>query len=69
MIRKKDYKFVALCAASLALSGLFIRESRLVSDMLESGFRKIDIKAVMRLIKKGELVEHEAMYYRSEAPK
>ncbi len=69
MIRKKDYKFVALCAASLALSGLFIRESRLVSDMIESGFRKIDIKAVMRLIKKGELVEREAMYYRAVAPK
>ncbi|MFH1723614.1 MAG: hypothetical protein ABII00_03215 [Elusimicrobiota bacterium] len=65
VLRKRDLKFVALCAATLALVGVYVRDSLLVSETAQSGFRKIDFPAVRRMIRKGELVDREAMYYRA----
>ncbi len=64
-LKSRDLKFVALCAATMALTGMFIQESRETADMISGGYRKIDLRAVKRLIQKGELVDREAMYYRA----
>lgn len=66
ILKKRDVKFLALCAATLLLAGLFVRESHLVVKMVEGGYRKINIELVGRLIQRGELSSKEAMFYRDE---
>lgn len=66
ILQKKDAKFLAFCAATLLLAGLFIRESHLVVEMIEGGYRKINIELVERFIQRGELSSEEAMFYRDE---
>ncbi|MFH2204398.1 MAG: hypothetical protein ABIJ96_14870 [Elusimicrobiota bacterium] len=66
-IRPRDLKLIALCAAALALSGAYIHESRERVERAGGGYRRVDLRAVQRLIRQGELVDREAMYYRTEA--
>ncbi|MEE8425551.1 MAG: hypothetical protein V3S11_06960 [Elusimicrobiota bacterium] len=65
-MKKRDAKFLVLCAATLLLAGLFIRESHFVVKMIEGGYRKINIELVQRFIQRGELSSKEAMYYRAD---
>lgn len=63
-LRRRDLPFVALCALTLALMGAYVRETLVESGIAPGGYRRVDIRAVKRLIQKGELSDRDAMYFR-----
>ena len=64
-MKRRDIKFAALIALNLvAIAGFLV--SHLGDEPAYTGWRKIDYQALMQKINSGDLVRHEAVYWRKQ---
>jgi len=67
-MRRQDLRLALLWAATVVCLGLYVRGSYTAVQAPRGGWRKVDVRALERLIKAGELSEREASFYREDVP-
>lgn len=63
-LRRRDLRFVALVGANLAGIAGFLVAGLRTADETPGGWRRIDREALEARIEAGDLVRHEARWYR-----
>lgn len=66
--KPRDWRFVGLVAVNLLAMGLFLDAELRRVEQAGSGWRRIDIQAVQRLIDKGDLRLREAEWFHPTEP-
>ena len=64
-MKRRDIKFAMLISVNLIAIGGFL-VSHLGDEAAYTGWRKIDYPALMQKINSGDLVRHEADFWRTE---